>query len=222
MGAPDPAGARVSGAAPAPQAPRLAPLPPAEWGEEARALLTADLGADGPDMSRFALFTTVARHERLLRPWLLLGRRLTLRAALPFADRELLVLRTAWNCRSAYEWGQHARIAVDGGLERAVVDRVPQGPAAAGWDARQRLLLRAADELHREARLSEETWSGLAGALDERQLVELPMLVGYYHLVAYTLGALAIAPEPGGEPLPPGADGTADAWPLPIAETPFR
>jgi alkylhydroperoxidase family enzyme len=188
--------------------PRIPPLPPDRWSDEQRAILTADLGESSPlgaaRLGDLSLFTTVARHERVFRSWLMLGRDLVMRAALPFADRELLILRTAWNCRSEYEWGQHVRIATRGSVERALIDRVPAGPAADGWSQRQALLLSAADELSGTSRITDATWRGLEGHLGEAELLELPMLVGFYRLVAGVLGALAVPPEPGLEPLPPG------------------
>jgi len=92
--------------------------------------------------------------------------------------------------------------ALVSGIDRATVERVAAGPGAEGWDERSRLLLTAADELGAAATISEPTWTGLAAHLDERQLIELPLLVGYYTMVAYTLNSLAVAPEPGLESLP--------------------
>jgi alkylhydroperoxidase family enzyme len=187
---------------------RVPPLPADQWSEDQRAILDADLGPDPPlgsaRLGDVALFTTVARHERAFSAWLVFGRELVLRAALSFADRELLILRTAWNCRSDYEWGQHVRIATRGGVERALVDRVPAGPGADGWSRRQALLLSAADELHVTARITDHTWAGLREYLGETELIELPMLVGYYRLVAGMVGALAVQPETGLDPLPAG------------------
>ena len=56
--------------------------------------------------------------------------------------------------------------------------------------------MRLADELHTTADVADETWATLASAYDERQLIELPMLAGQYHLVAYVCNALRIAPDP--------------------------
>ena len=164
-------------------------------------MLTADLG-DRPSLGELNIFTTLARHPELFKRWMPFAGYLLVGATLPFADRELLILRTGYNCRAPYEWGQHVRIAMSGGIERDVIDRVAAGPDAAGWDERQALLLRAADELHAHARISEATWGGLAGHLEEQQLIELPILVGQYHLVAFALNSLAVQPEPGLEPLP--------------------
>jgi len=37
----------------------------------------------------------------------------------------------------------------------------------------------------------------LAAHLDERQLIEVPILVGQYHIVSFTLNTLGIQREPG-------------------------
>ena len=63
-------------------------------------------------------------------------------------------------------------------------------------------LLRAADELHADAVLSEATWSALAARYPERQLVEVPMVVGQYHMVAFLVNSLGVEPDPGSPPLP--------------------
>ena len=81
------------------------------------------------------------------------------------------------------------------------VDRVLEGPGA-DWPAPDALLLRAADELHVEQRISDATWEELSARYDTQQLIELPMLVGHYHLVAMTLNTLGVELEPGYEDLP--------------------
>ena len=69
------------------------------------------------------------------------------------------------------------------------------GPAATGWSADDADLLRAADELHADNRIGDETWGALAAAWDEQQLIEVCMVVGQYHLVAFTLNSLGVEPE---------------------------
>jgi alkylhydroperoxidase family enzyme len=149
----------------------------------------------------FNIFTTLARHPTLMRRWLPFGTQM-LAGELPARDRELLILRTAWNCRSAYEWGQHVRIGLGVGLAQAEIDRVPAGPSAAGWSPFDAALLAAADELHADACVSDATWRALAERYGETQLIEVPMLVGQYHMVAFTLNSLGIQREPGVPDLP--------------------
>jgi 4-carboxymuconolactone decarboxylase len=110
-------------------------------------------------------------------------------------DRELLILRTAWHCHADYEWGQHVGIARAAGLSDEEIERVADGPDASGWSSEDAALLRAADELHGQSRIGDETWTALAARYDEQQLIEVCMVVGQYHLVAFTLGSLGVQGE---------------------------
>ena len=112
------------------------------------------------------------------------------------------ILRTALNCQSPYEWGQHVRISLAGGIDRESIDRVAAGPDADGWSEAEAALLRAADELHAAAKISDGTWAELAKAYDEKQLIEIPMLVGQYHMVAFALNSLGVEQDEGLEDLP--------------------
>ena len=186
---------------------RIAPLPPEEWPEDLRPLATFTASGEEISIGDLNIFRTLARHPELFQSWGPFGGFLLTRAQLPFEERELLILRTGWNCGSPYEWGQHARIAVNGGISREAVDRVAAGPDAEGWTEREASLLRAADELHANNVISDATWAALATELDERQLIEVCMLVGQYHLVAFMLNSVGVQPEPGLEPLPSGESG---------------
>jgi 4-carboxymuconolactone decarboxylase len=176
-----------------PTVPRVPPLPAEDRDERAVELLAQ---AGGPAGAATNLFATLVRHPGLFRRWLPFGGKL-LAGRLPDRDRELLILRTAWHCRSDYEWTQHARIAATAGLTADEIVRVRGSAHDPAWARADALLLRAADELHDESCLGDATWAALAERYDERQLIELPMLVGHYHLVAFTLNSLGVQVEPG-------------------------
>jgi alkylhydroperoxidase family enzyme len=173
--------------------PRLAPLPQDERDEAARELLAQATGAGGATVN---IFATLVRHPGLFRRWLPFGGKL-LAGKLPARDRELLILRTGWLCGSEYEWAQHVPIARGAGLADDEIDRVTAGPGAPGWSEADATLLRAADELHGDHRIGDATWAALAARYDERQLIEVPMLVGHYHMVAFTLNSLGVPLEDG-------------------------
>ena len=174
--------------------PRIDPLPPdAVVDEDIAALLGAMKAPSGEPLN---IFGTLARHPGLFRKWMQFGGKL-LTGKLPARDREILILRTGWNCRSEYEWGQHVTIGRAAGLTDHEIDRIALGPDASGWSDDDALLLHAADELHAEASLSDDTWKALADRYDEMQLIEVPMLVGQYHLVAFTLNSLGVQREAG-------------------------
>jgi alkylhydroperoxidase family enzyme len=170
---------------------RIPPLPPSERDDQARELIGEGLGGQEAN-----IFTTLVRHPGLMRKWLPFGGKL-LAGKIPARDRELLILRTGWNCRAEYEWAQHVVIGRAAGLSDEEILRIPRGPDAEGWAPFDATLLRAADELHTEFRVSDATWALVAERYDERQLIELPMLVGHYHLVAMTLNTLEVEIDPG-------------------------
>ena len=116
---------------------------------------------------------------------------------LPRVDSELVILRVAHNCHSEYEWRHHERLGPAAGLTRAQVDAVGTAEAASSPDLsdHQRLLVRAADELHNARELSDELWAQLGERLSEVELIELCMLVGHYEMLAMTLNSIRVQPD---------------------------
>ena len=197
------AGSARGGPPVAPETPRIPPLPEAEWTDGQRELLDA-FGSPAPDLPRRDdnVFTTLARHEGLFKVWLRFGGFLLTRGELPARERELLILRAGYNCGSDYEWGQHVRLAEMLGLAREEIDRVAAGPEAEGWSPLEAALLRAADELHEGAKISDETWILLTGSYDEQALIEIPMVVGHYTMLAFALNSFGVPLDEGLQPRP--------------------
>jgi 4-carboxymuconolactone decarboxylase len=178
--------------------PRITPLPADERTPSAQALLDSVAIAG----SEANIFTTLVRAEGLTRKWLPFGGKL-LSGKIPARDRELLILRTGWNCHSEYEWAQHVVIGGSIGLTEDEILRIPTGPGG-DWAEFDSTLLQAADELHKDWCISEPTWQALAAVYDTQQLIELPMLVGHYHMVAMTLNTLGVQLDPGLHGFPEG------------------
>ncbi len=182
--------------------PRIPPLPEPEWSDELRPILEATPPGFDVRLGDNNIFPTLARHEQLLRAWLPFGGFLLGRGVLSARERELLILRTGFNCGSDYEWGQHARIAEQIGISREEIARVAAGPEAQGWSPTDATLLRAADELHEHAKIADDTWAALAEGHDERGLLEIAMLVGHYHMVAFALNSAGVELDAGLDGLP--------------------
>jgi 4-carboxymuconolactone decarboxylase len=175
-----------------PLTPRILPLSPNEQDEQTRELLSK-VGDGGTATN---IFTTLVRHPGLFRKWSPFGGKL-LAGKLPIRDRELLILRTGWLCQSEYEWGQHSLIAKAHGFSDGELKLITQWPSGDGWNECDAILLEAADQLHNDGCISDTTWAALAERYDDRQLIEVPMLVGQYHLVAFVLNSLGVQREPG-------------------------
>jgi 4-carboxymuconolactone decarboxylase len=170
---------------------RLAPLPEDEWSGRQREVLEPLL--IGPTRN---IYTTLVRAPDLAEVMTTLGR--TLRGdGIPLRHRETLILRTGWNCQSNYEFAQHRRIANHGGMTDADVQRIIDGPDAAGWDPFERTLCSLADELHEHQQVGDDTWNALAADYDDEQLIQAVLLVGYYHLVSFSLNAFRTPLEAG-------------------------
>ena len=180
--------------------PRLAPLSPDEWSDEARELLTPLMGGDGPNRTpgrALNIFATLARHPKLMKRWLVFGSHVLAKNTLTPRDRELAILRVGWLCGAEYEWGQHAIIALGCDISEEEVTRVTKGPDAPGWKPHEAALLRAADELHADSFVSDPTWAALSSHYNEQQLIDLVFTVGQYHLVSMALNTLGVQLDPG-------------------------
>jgi AhpD family alkylhydroperoxidase len=175
-------------------APRISPGGVADIGRLNFAITRAIGAATGGRPPN--VFTTLARHRGLFRRWLLFAGGLMPGGKLPRAETELVILRVAHNTGCDYEWGHHERLGRAAGLDPAEIERVRSGPAADGWSDRQQLLLRAADELHAERTISGDLWAELRPVYSDRDLIELCMLVGHYEMLAMTLNALGVQPDP--------------------------
>ena len=92
-----------------PTSPRIPPVSDDEIDDEIKELLAGAGPMTGPAAN---IFATLVRHPGLFRKWMPYGGKLLGGGKLPARDRELLILRTGWNCQSAYEWGQHVRIGL--------------------------------------------------------------------------------------------------------------
>ena len=175
------------------KAPRIAPLPSAEWDAEVKEILQAtQMGG-----RVLNIFQTLAHHPKLLKRWLVFGNHVLIKSTLSPRERELLILRTGWNCRAEYEWGQHAAIAKQIGLTDAEIERVTRGPDAPGWDPFEAVLLRAADELHRDSCIGDATWAALAARYNTQQLMDVVFTVGQYTLVSMALRSFGVPLDEG-------------------------
>jgi 4-carboxymuconolactone decarboxylase len=179
-----------------PSAPRIAPLEP-PYAPEVAEHLAATMPA-WSKMEPLALFRTWARNLPLavaLRP---IGRLVLADGALDPRDREILILRVCALCGAEYEWGVHAvsyppRLGIPPEKVRASATARADDPL---WSGREVLLLRLADELHATSRVGAALWEELAAVFRPEELLELLLVAGFYHAVAFTVNALELPPEP--------------------------
>ena len=155
-------------------------------------------GLNGPNGEPLNIFGTLGHHPDLLKRWIVFAAHVLSKSTLPPRDRELLILRTGWNCQSRYEFSQHAIIALSCDISPDEISRTKGDPSSDdAWSGHDVLLLRAADELHTSSTLSDEVWAGLSATYDATQMLDLIAAVGNYHLVAMFLNATRVALDDG-------------------------
>jgi alkylhydroperoxidase family enzyme len=178
-------------------APRIPPLREDEWTPEQRKVLEYAHRKGG----FYNVIGTLARHgEASARLGRMGAHVLGPTSTLPPRDRELLILRTAWLCRSEYEWAQHVQIGRKAGVTDAEIEYCRRGPDSPGCPPFDAALLRAADELHAGQCIADATWAALATRYDTLQLMDVVFAVGQYTLIAMALKSF-------GTPLDDGLEG---------------
>lgn len=181
-------------------APRIAPVPLAEFTPEQRELAKGQINADGSIMN---LYGTLITHPGLYGPRLTFGRYIQREGLLDPKTREMLILRTAVLLDAPYEWAHHADPAKAAGLTDAQLSDIVAGPTAAGWSPAERAVLQAADDLRREAFITQPVWDELSKSYDTKQMVEIIYTVGAYTMTAAALNSFGVQVEPG-YPATPG------------------
>ncbi len=118
------------------------------------------------------------------------------RGKLPRKQTEAVILRTAWLCRSEYEWTQHRAIGLSVGLTNEQVAAAGPEPESELFDEQTRALLLGVSELLGEHRLSDETYESLRDSMPPKRILEYVMLVGTYSALAGALNTFGVQLEP--------------------------
>lgn len=171
---------------------RIAPLePPYEpaLAEELKAMMP-------PGVEPLRLFRAIAHNPRILSK--VRASNLLDRGSIERVDRELAILRTCARCRSEYEWGIHVsvfarRFGISEDKIRGTLDWDAQDTR---WSERERAIVGLVDELHESANLSDAQWKRLAANFEPDQIVELMVIVGFYHTISYLTNGLSLDLEP--------------------------
>jgi len=142
------------------------------------------------------IFRTLANHEQLAKRWMVFANHVLFKSTLSARDREILILRIGWLCQAEYEWGQHVIIGKNAGLSDENIANVKEGAAASSWTEHESLLIKAADELHKDAFVSDETWNGLTKTYSDQQMMDLVFTCGQYNLVSMALNSFGVQLDP--------------------------
>jgi alkylhydroperoxidase family enzyme len=118
-------------------------------------------------------------------------------------QREMLILRMGWNCQAEYEWAKH--VGSVGRAREIGLDpvKIAEGADSAAWPAFEKHILRTADDLYRDGRVSDATWSGLATQFKPEQIMAAIYASSVYRAISMSLNAYGVQlDDPADERLP--------------------
>ena len=185
--------------------PRIEPLAESELNAEQQKLLNPlrvpELGGRIINVNYI-----LANHPKLEERYLSFAMYILTESTLPQREREILILRIGWLCRSEYEFGQHTRVGKSAGLTDGEIRRITEGPKAPGWDPFDATLLQAVDELHADTFITDATWNALAKRYNQQQLMDVVATVGWYNLISMFLNSFGVQLDEGVPGFPKSKD----------------
>ncbi len=175
--------------------PRIQPLEPPY--EEAIAASLAKWMPPGAAVEPLKLFRTLMRNPQLSERMRPLGAALLAHGSIAPQEREIVIDRVCARCNCEYEWGVHvAAFGPTLGIPQEHLLATATAPAEAPeWSEREALLIQLVDELHESATVSDSLWEKLCVHWSETQLIELLVLVGWYHIISFVTNATCVTHE---------------------------
>lgn len=172
--------------------PRIAPLQNADLDAEQQEIV-APMGD-----RVLNIFRTMIQAPKAAKGFLAWGNYvLSKKNDLPPREREIVILRIGYLCKSGYEWTQHVPIGVRAGLTDDEVARIKGGADAGGWSPADQALLRAADELHHDQFITDATWAALKAHYTDKQCMDVVFTAGQYTQVSMILNSFGVQLDAG-------------------------
>lgn len=174
--------------------PRIEPMRREDAAPEVAKLydLMEKMGNPPPNMH-----LTFGKNPDLYAKWLPFATYIIPASSLTPRDRQILILRCAFNWRCGYAWAQHVRISKRlsalGDGEIAALE----GTGTHDWSAKEAALIRACDDSATATRIGDETWATLTPHYTERELLDVVFTIGQYALIALALNSLKVQLDDG-------------------------
>lgn len=174
--------------------PRFEPLTDNEMTPEQRDVIELL----NPKARTLNLFRTAVRAPKAMRSLLTWGNYIQSGANdLPPRQKEIVILRIGYLCRSGYEWAQHELLGRQAGLTRDEINRIKEG--VAGWGRADAALIDAANELHTDQFVSNTVWAELCHFFSEKQRMDVVFTAAQYMQICMILNTFGVQLDHGAE-----------------------
>ena len=115
----------------------------------------------------------------------------------PRRQREIVILRTGWNCQAEYEFGQHTIYGRQAGLTDAEIYAVTRPIKTHPWSEDDAVLLQMADDLFSDDAVSDATWAELTARWSVPDVFEFVCACLSYRVVSGLLNTLGVQLDEG-------------------------
>ena len=164
---------------------RFKPLTYEQMTPEQKAL--TDHILSGPRASMGGPFNVLLRSPELGDLTQQLGAYIRFKSSIPRKLNEMAIIMTARAWTAQYEWYAHKPLALQAGLNPAIVDAIAQGKKPASMAADEETVYNFCSELLNTRHVSDATFAAAVKAFGERGVVDLIGVTGYYHLISAIL-----------------------------------
>jgi alkylhydroperoxidase family enzyme len=110
--------------------------------------------------------------------------------------REFVIIYVAMLLRADYPINDHIPIALKEGITQDEMDALESWHTSSLFDQRDRALLAYVEESSENVQVPDDVFEDLRRQYSDREVIEITVLIGAYHLVARFLEALQIDLEP--------------------------
>lgn len=183
---------------------RFAPL---TWDEmtDAQKTMTTNILA-GPRTAVSGPFNVLLRSPEMGDLAQELGAYARFNSSLPGKLREMSIMMTARFWTAQYVWYTHKNIALEEGLDSAIVDAIATAQRPSLMDGDETVIYNFVNEMLNDKRVNDTTFDAAINALGEQGVVDVIGTVGYYSMASLILNVDET-------PIPDGVE--AELQPLP-------
>ena len=119
---------------------------------------------------------------------------------IPNGLKEVVIITTAREIESQYEFAAHAKLARESGVSEDTISAIAQGTAPDGLSGDEAILVRYTKELLQNHKISDATFNAVQDRFGVQGTVDITGLIGHYLLVGQILAAFDVELAPGVKP----------------------
>ncbi len=119
---------------------------------------------------------------------------------MPNSLKEVVIITTAREIKSQYEFTAHARLAREANVSDETIKAIAQGTAPQGLSGDEELLVRFTQQLLRDHKVSDATYNAVKDRFGVQGTVDVTGLIGHYLLVGQFLAVFDVELAPGTTP----------------------